>query len=62
MQSQPDPDQSDDEDGIIKRKGKRRKKRGRDSSRGPLAVQASVDPETQVNQCYKFNKKYDVLQ
>lgn len=48
LQSQPDPDQSDDEEGITKRKGKRRKKRGRDSSRGPLAVQASIDPETQV--------------
>lgn len=35
-----------DEDGI-KRRGKKRKKRGRDSSRGPPAFQ-SVDPETQV--------------
>lgn len=39
---------SDGEEEVIKRRGKRRKKRGRDSSRGPLAVQASIDPETQV--------------
>lgn len=39
---------SDGEEEVMRRRGKRRKKRGRDSSRGPLAVEASVDPETQV--------------
>lgn len=36
----------DDED-VMKRRGKKRHKKGRDSSRGP-PVQQSIDPETQV--------------
>ncbi|KAJ8916127.1 hypothetical protein NQ315_004494 [Exocentrus adspersus] len=42
-------DEEEEEDGeFIKRRGKKRRKRGRDSSRGPPAFQASLDPETQV--------------
>ncbi|KAF5270665.1 hypothetical protein FQA39_LY01403 [Lamprigera yunnana] len=42
-----DEDQNED-DGIIKRRGRKRRKRGRDASRGPPAFQSSIDPETQV--------------
>lgn len=45
---EPGSEEVEEQEEIVKRKGKRRKKRGRDSSRGPLAVQASIDPETQV--------------
>lgn len=38
-----------EEEDYIKRKGKRRKKRGRDLSGGRSAFQNNVDPETQVN-------------
>lgn len=38
-----------EEEDFIKRKGKRRKKRGRDLSGGRSAFQNNVDPETQVN-------------
>ncbi|XP_018566349.1 uncharacterized protein LOC108907241 [Anoplophora glabripennis] len=45
-------DQEDQEEGdeeeFIKRRGKKRRKKGRDSSRGPPAFQASLDPETQM--------------
>ncbi|XP_025831846.1 uncharacterized protein LOC108732558 [Agrilus planipennis] len=33
----------------LKRRGKRRKKKGRDSSKGPPAFQSSLDPETQIS-------------
>ncbi|XP_050296672.1 uncharacterized protein LOC126736387 [Anthonomus grandis grandis] len=39
--------QENDED-FIKRRGKKKKKKDRDTSRGPPAFQASLDPETQV--------------
>lgn len=39
-----------EEEDFIKRKGKRRKKRGRDLSGGRSAFQNDVDPETQVKQ------------
>lgn len=37
-----------DDEEFIKRRGKKRRKRGRDASRGPPAFQPSLDPETQV--------------
>lgn len=37
-----------EEEDFIKRKGKRRKKRGRDLSGGRSAFQNDMDPETQV--------------
>ncbi|XP_022916455.1 uncharacterized protein [Onthophagus taurus] len=33
---------------VMKRRGKKRNKKGRDASRGPLTVQTSIDPETQI--------------
>ncbi|GJQ80920.1 hypothetical protein Trydic_g4737 [Trypoxylus dichotomus] len=37
-----------EEEGIMRRRGRKRHKKGRDSSRGPPAFQHPVDPETQV--------------
>ncbi|KRT78273.1 hypothetical protein AMK59_8508, partial [Oryctes borbonicus] len=37
-----------EEDGVMRRRGRKRHKKGRDSSRGPPAFQNPVDPETQV--------------
>lgn len=45
----------DDDDGeFIKRKGKRRKKRGRDLSGGRSAFQNNADPETQVKHFFFY--------
>lgn len=41
-------DEDDEDEEFIKRRGKKRRKRGRDASRGPPAFQPSIDPETQV--------------
>lgn len=38
----------EDEEDFVRRKGKRKKKRGRDVSGGRSAFQANVDPETQI--------------
>lgn len=46
-----------DDEEFIKRRGKKRRKRGRDASRGPPAFQPSLDPETQVKE-HLFLKKY----
>lgn len=59
---QKNEEQEEDDDGeFIKRKGKRRKKRGRDLSGGRSAFQNNADPETQVKNCYHhyycFKKK-----
>ncbi|CAH1101189.1 unnamed protein product [Psylliodes chrysocephalus] len=43
-----DDDEDEDNDEFIKRRGKRRRKKTRDSSRCPITYQASVEPETQV--------------
>ncbi|XP_072380490.1 uncharacterized protein [Diabrotica undecimpunctata] len=40
--------EEEDSEEFIKRRGKRRRKKGRDASRGPPTFQASLDPETQV--------------
>lgn len=40
--------EDDEDEGEMRRRGKKRGKKGRDSSRGPPAFQSSVDPETQV--------------
>lgn len=45
-------EEEEGEEEFIKRRGKMRRKRGRDSSRGPPAFQASLDPETQVYICF----------
>lgn len=40
--------EEDEDEDFIKRRGKRRKKRGRDLSGGVSAFQTTADPETQV--------------
>lgn len=51
-----DKEEADEDEEFIKRRGKKRRKRGRDASRGPPAFQPSLDPETQVRR--KFNQHF----
>nr|CAH7753701.1 unnamed protein product [Callosobruchus chinensis] len=43
-----DKDSEESDEAFVKRRGKKRRKKGRDSSQGPPGFQPSLDPETQV--------------